>query len=119
MEQLWSTLILPFGVPRSALRPYAKLEGFDYSHFAKYEIDEDTADEKMRRHLQWMRENLPPSNLFRPNCAAWSAVLCLSAIEDGGIAEDVAQFFLVQIRESGVPWPYALGYKAAFLKYPP
>jgi hypothetical protein len=66
MEQLWSTLILPFGVPRSALRPYAKVEGFDYSHFAKYEIDEDTADEKMRRHLQWMRENLPSSNPLPP-----------------------------------------------------
>jgi len=66
MEQLWSTLILPFGEPRSALRPYAKVEGFDYSHFAKYEIDEDTADEKMRRHLQWMRENLPSSKPLPP-----------------------------------------------------
>lgn len=66
MEQLWSTLVLPFGEPRSALRPYAKVESFDYSHFAKYEIDEDTADEKMRRHLQWMRENLPSSKPLPP-----------------------------------------------------
>lgn len=58
MEQLWSTLILPVGEPRSALRPYAMVEGFDYSHFAKYEIDEGAADEKTRRHLQWMRETL-------------------------------------------------------------
>lgn len=59
MEQLWSTLILPFGEPRSAKHPHAKVEGFDYSHFAKYEIDESTADEKMKRHLQWMRSTLP------------------------------------------------------------
>src|SRR5262245_38966833 len=51
MEQLWSTLVLPFGEPRSALRPYARVEGFDYSHFSKYEIEEDTAGEEMRRHL--------------------------------------------------------------------
>lgn len=61
MEQLWSTLILPFGEPRSALHPFAKVDGFDYSHFEKYEIDEATADEKMKRHLQWMRETLPSS----------------------------------------------------------
>jgi len=61
MEQLWSTLMLPMGESRSALRPYAKVEGLDYSHFAKYEIDETTADEEMKRHLKWMRETLPSS----------------------------------------------------------
>jgi hypothetical protein len=66
MEQLWSTLILPFGEPRSALRPFPKVEGFDYSHFAKYELDENTADEKTRRHLQWMRETLPSSKPLPP-----------------------------------------------------
>lgn len=59
MEQLWSTLILPFGESRSAQRPYARVEGFDYSHFAKYEIAEGTADEEWKRHLQWMRKTLP------------------------------------------------------------
>ncbi|MBI4443427.1 MAG: DUF3800 domain-containing protein [Acidobacteria bacterium] len=59
IEQLWSTLILPFGVSRSAKHPYAKVEGFDYSHFAKYEITESTADERMQRHLEWMRSALP------------------------------------------------------------
>ncbi len=63
MEQLWSTLILPFGELRSAQHPFARVEGFDYSHFAKYEIDEATADGKMKRHLQWMRETLPFSKL--------------------------------------------------------
>jgi hypothetical protein len=29
MEQLWSTLILPIGEPRSAERPLARIEGFD------------------------------------------------------------------------------------------
>lgn len=61
MEQLWSTLMLPMGESRSALHPYAKVEGFDYSHFARYEVDETTADEKMKRHLKWMRETLPSS----------------------------------------------------------
>lgn len=61
MEQLWSRLILPIGASRSAQRPYAKVEGFDYSHFAKYEIDEETAGGKMKRHLQWMRDTLPSS----------------------------------------------------------
>jgi hypothetical protein len=61
MEQLWSTLMLPMGESRSALHPYAKVEGFDYSYFAKYELDEATADEKMKRHLKWMRETLPSS----------------------------------------------------------
>ena len=59
MEQLWSTLILPIGESESARHPYARVEGFDYSHFAKYEIDESTADEKTKRHLQWMRSTLP------------------------------------------------------------
>jgi len=59
MEQLWTTLILPVGESRSAMRPYAKVEGFDYSHFAKYEITESTADERMKRHLEWMRSALP------------------------------------------------------------
>jgi hypothetical protein len=56
MEHLWSTLILPIGESRSAQHPYAKVQGFDYSHFAKYEIEEATTDEKMKRHLQWMRD---------------------------------------------------------------
>lgn len=59
MERLWSTLMLPIGESRSSLRPYAKVEGFDYTHFAKYEVDEITADDKMKRHLKWMRETLP------------------------------------------------------------
>ena len=59
MEQLWSTLIMPVGESESARHPYARVEGFDYSHFAKYEIDESTADEKMKQHLQWMRSTLP------------------------------------------------------------
>lgn len=61
MEQLWSTLMLPIGESRSAQHPYAKVEGFDYTHFAKYEVDETTADEKMKRHLKWMRETLSSS----------------------------------------------------------
>ena len=59
MEQLWSTLIMTVGESESARHPYARVEGFDYSHFAKYEIDESTADEKTKRHLQWMRSTLP------------------------------------------------------------
>jgi hypothetical protein len=59
MEQLWSTLILPFGETRSALKPFAKVDGFDYSHFEKYYIYEETAGEKWKKHLQWMRETLP------------------------------------------------------------
>ena len=59
MEQLWSTLIMPVGESESARHPYARVEGFDYSHFAKYEIDESTADKKTKRHLQWMRSTLP------------------------------------------------------------
>lgn len=59
MEQLWSTLMLPIGESRSSLKPYSKVEGFDYSHFAKYELDEVTADEEMKRHLKWMRQTLP------------------------------------------------------------
>jgi hypothetical protein len=61
MEQLWSTLLLPIGESRSAQQPYAEVEGFDYTHFAKYEVDETTADERMQRHLKWMRETLPSS----------------------------------------------------------
>jgi hypothetical protein len=61
MERLWSTLMLPIRESRSSLRPYAKVEGFDYTHFAKYEVDENTADDKMKRHLKWMRETLPSS----------------------------------------------------------
>lgn len=60
MEQLWSTLIIPFGQSRSG-HHFARIEGFDYSHLKKYEIDEDTADEEMKRHIQWMRETLPSS----------------------------------------------------------
>ena len=56
MERLWSELILPIGESRSLKRPYATMSGLDYSHFAKYEIDETTTDETMRSHLQWMRE---------------------------------------------------------------
>jgi len=59
MEHLWSTLMLPVGESRSAQQPYSKVEGFDYTHFAKYEIDEATADEGMRHHLKWMKEKLP------------------------------------------------------------
>ena len=38
MEQLWSTLILPFGESWSAQRPLAIVEGFDYSHCASHQI---------------------------------------------------------------------------------
>lgn len=62
MEQLWSTLMMPIGESRSSLHPYAKVEGFDYTHFAKYEINEVTAEEKMSRHLKWMRETLPSAS---------------------------------------------------------
>ena len=59
MEQLWTRLILPVGETRSATHPYARVEGFDYSHFAKYEIIESTTGETMKRHLEWMRSTLP------------------------------------------------------------
>lgn len=59
MEQLWSTLILLVGESYSAKRPYARVEGFDYSHFSKYEITESSADENMKRHIHWMRETIP------------------------------------------------------------
>jgi len=59
MEQLWATLVLLVGEARSATQPFAKVEGFDYSHFAKYEITESSADESMKRHLEWMRSALP------------------------------------------------------------
>ena len=59
MEQLWSGLFLPFGEPRSAQRPFSMVEGFDYSHFARYKIDESSADDRMKLHLRWMRETLP------------------------------------------------------------
>jgi hypothetical protein len=59
MERIWTTFILPIGQVRSSRHPFAKVEGFDYSHFAKYEIDESTADEEMRKHFKWMRSALP------------------------------------------------------------
>jgi hypothetical protein len=59
MEQTWTALILPVGEAQSAQHGFARVEGFDYSHFAKYEITESTADEGMRRHLEWMRSTLP------------------------------------------------------------
>jgi len=62
MEALWSTLILPVGESQSAKRPYAKVIGFDYSHLSKYEITESSADEKMKRHLAWMRSALQFTN---------------------------------------------------------
>jgi hypothetical protein len=62
MEQLWSALMLPMGESRSSLYPYARVEGFDYTHFAKYEVDEATAEDKMSRHLKWMRETLPSAS---------------------------------------------------------
>jgi len=67
MEQLWSTLILPIGEARSAQRPVAKVQGFDYSHFTKYLVEESTADEKMKLHLQWMRDALPSSKPLPQN----------------------------------------------------
>ena len=59
MEKLWSSLFLPFGEPRSAKRPFSMVEGYDYSYFTKYKIDESTADDKMKLHLRWMRNTLP------------------------------------------------------------
>ena len=61
MERLWSTLMLPMGESRGAQRPYAMVDGFDYTHFAKYLVDEETADDEMKHHLKWMRETLPSS----------------------------------------------------------
>jgi hypothetical protein len=62
MEHLWSMLMLPMGESRSSLRPYARVEGFDYTHFSKYLTDEETAEESMARHMKWMRETLPSSS---------------------------------------------------------
>jgi hypothetical protein len=59
MEEIWTALILPIGQARSAQEPFAKVEGFDYSHFAPYEIVESTAHEQMRKHLERMRSTLP------------------------------------------------------------
>lgn len=59
MEQLWTTLILPFGESQSARHPFAEVDGFDYRYFGKYEIAESTGDERMKRHLEWMRSALP------------------------------------------------------------
>ncbi len=73
MEQMWTALVLPVGESRSAQQPFAKVEGFDCSHFAKYEISESTADEKMKRHLQWMRGALPFSKTPADN------LLCIDA----------------------------------------
>jgi hypothetical protein len=56
MEQLWTTLILPVGETRFARSPFQTLQGEDYSHFyARYGFTASTVDEKMARHLDWMR----------------------------------------------------------------
>jgi Protein of unknown function (DUF3800) len=77
MEQLWTTLVLPVGETRSARRPYARVEGFDYSHFSKYELSEATAD-KVKRHLEWMRKTLPHASLPPDHVEGINARLLLS-----------------------------------------
>ncbi len=58
MERLWSTLMMPIGESRSAKQPYARVHGFDYTYFAKFEVDETTATEEMKRHASWIRKTL-------------------------------------------------------------
>jgi hypothetical protein len=63
MEQMWTALILPVGESQSARHGFARVDGFDYSHFSKYEITGSNADEGMKRHLEWMRNTLPFSKM--------------------------------------------------------
>lgn len=65
MEQLWTTLILPFSESRFNRQAFQRLQGADYSHFSKYQISSTTADEAMMRHLEWLRStyDLPEGEL--------------------------------------------------------
>jgi hypothetical protein len=62
MEQLWTSMILPYGESYYARKPFAVVEGFDYSHFEKYLIRESTADDRWKHHLDWMRRTFHPSD---------------------------------------------------------
>jgi hypothetical protein len=54
MEEVWTTLILPFSEQRFHKNPFVILKGADYSHFlAHYGFTTETMDEEMARHLKW------------------------------------------------------------------
>lgn len=54
MEDPWTKLILPIGESRSLRQPFLRLEGYDYSHFRRYELD--SSNEQVARHLRWLEE---------------------------------------------------------------
>jgi hypothetical protein len=54
MERAWSTVILPLGEYESTKNPGSRLEGADYSYFAKYEVRE--SDPAWARKAAWMQE---------------------------------------------------------------
>jgi hypothetical protein len=54
MEQVWTTLILPFSEQHFHKNSFVILKGADYSHFlGRYGFTAETMDEDMARHLKW------------------------------------------------------------------
>jgi hypothetical protein len=71
MENTWTILILPMSESYFARKPLKALSGADYSHFyARYSTTIEAADQKLKRHLNWMRETYgmrplsPGENVF-------------------------------------------------------
>ena len=54
-EKLWSKLLCPFLESASLNKPLIHLKECDYSHFERYSTDENTASEKMKTHIRWLR----------------------------------------------------------------
>jgi len=75
MERAWTRLILPAGQSQSATAPFRRLVGADYSHFSKYEINRESTDPDMVRHIQWMAESHPGKDPDRRRYLNWKRIL--------------------------------------------
>jgi len=54
-EKIWSKLLFPFLESASLKKPLIHLKECDYPHFERYSTDENTASEKMKTHIKWLR----------------------------------------------------------------
>jgi hypothetical protein len=58
MEKRWTTLIVPIGHSRGREQPFITLKEGDYSHFDRFRLNTNNADEEKAEHLKWLNDNI-------------------------------------------------------------
>lgn len=64
MESVWTSVVLPILETQGLSEPLTLLKGTDYSHFKRFLIDETTAADGVKRHIDWLKQQAGHTEAF-------------------------------------------------------